>query len=91
MELILIRNRPAVDIVSALEFDETGDFLAVGDRGGRVVVFECHEDPAEAPHKVFVLCLGDLFIRDCDKVHDRNTNFMLSTNHTSQSLIILSL
>ena len=29
-----------VDIVSAIEFDETGDFLAVGDRGGRVVVFE---------------------------------------------------
>ena len=30
----------AVDIVSAIEFDETGEFLAVGDRGGRVVVFE---------------------------------------------------
>eukprot|EP01094_Clydonella_sp_ATCC50884_P013276 TRINITY_DN23558_c0_g1_i1.p1 TRINITY_DN23558_c0_g1~~TRINITY_DN23558_c0_g1_i1.p1 ORF type:complete len:467 (-),score=155.11 TRINITY_DN23558_c0_g1_i1:163-1443(-) len=29
-----------VDIVSAIEFDETGDYLAVGDRGGRVVVFE---------------------------------------------------
>jgi len=29
-----------VDIVSAIEFDETGEFLAVGDRGGRVVVFE---------------------------------------------------
>lgn len=29
-----------VDIVSAIEFDETGEFLAVGDRGGRVVVFD---------------------------------------------------
>jgi len=29
-----------VDIVSAIEFDETGNYLAVGDRGGRVVVFE---------------------------------------------------
>lgn len=28
------------DIVSAIEFDETGDNLAVGDRGGRIVVFQ---------------------------------------------------
>uniref|UniRef100_A0A2P2MMT3 Serine/threonine-protein phosphatase 2A 55 kDa regulatory subunit B n=1 Tax=Rhizophora mucronata TaxID=61149 RepID=A0A2P2MMT3_RHIMU len=29
-----------VDIISAIEFDETGDHLATGDRGGRVVLFE---------------------------------------------------
>ncbi|XP_038686838.1 serine/threonine protein phosphatase 2A 55 kDa regulatory subunit B beta isoform-like isoform X4 [Tripterygium wilfordii] len=29
-----------IDIVSAIEFDKTGDYLAVGDRGGRVVIFE---------------------------------------------------
>lgn len=29
-----------VDIISAIEFDTTGDYLAVGDRGGRVVIFE---------------------------------------------------
>lgn len=29
-----------VDLLSALDFDETGDYLATGDRGGRVVVFE---------------------------------------------------
>ncbi|KDO69586.1 hypothetical protein CISIN_1g010801mg [Citrus sinensis] len=29
-----------VDIVSAIEFDKTGDYLAVGDRGGRVILFE---------------------------------------------------
>eukprot|EP00727_Mastigamoeba_balamuthi_P012533 m51a1_g7902 putative protein phosphatase 2a regulatory b subunit (455) ;mRNA; r:150180-152367 len=28
------------DIVSAVEFDETGEFLAAGDRSGRVVLFE---------------------------------------------------
>jgi hypothetical protein len=28
------------DVLSALDFDETGDYLATGDRGGRVVVFE---------------------------------------------------
>lgn len=30
----------AVDIVSAIEFDKSGYFLATGGRGGRVVLFE---------------------------------------------------
>lgn len=29
-----------IDVISAIEFDKTGDNLAVGDRGGRLVVFE---------------------------------------------------
>lgn len=29
-----------VDVISAIEFDKTGDHLATGDRGGRVVLFE---------------------------------------------------
>lgn len=29
-----------MDIVSAIEFDDTGEFIAAGDRGGRVVIFE---------------------------------------------------
>lgn len=29
-----------IDIISAIEFDNKGNFLAVGDRGGRVVIFE---------------------------------------------------
>ncbi|XP_024929473.3 serine/threonine protein phosphatase 2A 55 kDa regulatory subunit B alpha isoform isoform X3 [Ziziphus jujuba] len=29
-----------VDIISAIGFDKSGDYLAVGDRGGRVVIFE---------------------------------------------------
>lgn len=28
------------DLISAVEFDGTGDYLATGDRGGRVVIFE---------------------------------------------------
>ncbi|XP_076903277.1 serine/threonine protein phosphatase 2A 55 kDa regulatory subunit B beta isoform-like [Bidens hawaiensis] len=28
------------DVISAIEFDKTGDYLAVGDRGGRIVIFE---------------------------------------------------
>lgn len=30
----------AVDIISAIEFDKSGDHLATGDRGVRVVLFE---------------------------------------------------
>ncbi|PSS07768.1 Serine/threonine protein like [Actinidia chinensis var. chinensis] len=29
-----------VDVISAIEFEKSGDYLAVGDRGGRVVIFE---------------------------------------------------
>lgn len=39
-----------VDIVSAVEFDNTGEFLAAGDRGGRVVIFqrvESEDTPCE--------------------------------------------
>ena len=28
------------DIISAVEFDHTGNYLATGDKGGRVVLFE---------------------------------------------------
>ena len=28
------------DVLSAVRFDESGDFLATGDKGGRVVIFE---------------------------------------------------
>ncbi|KAF3947114.1 hypothetical protein CMV_026711 [Castanea mollissima] len=29
-----------VDIISSMGFEKSGDYLAVGDRGGRVVIFE---------------------------------------------------
>jgi serine/threonine-protein phosphatase 2A regulatory subunit B len=28
------------DVLSAVEFDTTGNYLATGDKGGRIVVFE---------------------------------------------------
>ncbi|MBA0812245.1 hypothetical protein Gohar_026229, partial [Gossypium harknessii] len=37
---LIISFPAAVDIISAIEFDKTGDHLATGDRGGRVVLFE---------------------------------------------------
>lgn len=46
--IIRLVHRPAADIISAVEFDGTGDFLATGDHGGRVVLFERLEpEPAE--------------------------------------------
>lgn len=35
-----IENITEADIISTVEFDHTGDYLATGDRGGRVVLFE---------------------------------------------------
>lgn len=37
---LLFLTRFTVDIVSAIEFDDTGEYIAAGDRGGRVVIFE---------------------------------------------------
>mmetsp|Transcript_7388 Transcript_7388/g.16285 ORF Transcript_7388/g.16285 Transcript_7388/m.16285 type:complete len:448 (-) Transcript_7388:580-1923(-) len=36
------------DLISAVEFDSTGEYLATGDRGGRVVIFEASKKPAQA-------------------------------------------
>jgi len=41
-----------VDIVSAVEFNETGEYIATGDRGGRVVIFErCQDKDASKSKK----------------------------------------
>jgi len=32
-------NVSDTDILTAMSFDKTGDFLAVGDKGGRVIIF----------------------------------------------------
>jgi hypothetical protein len=34
---------PPADIISTVEFDQTGNYLATGDKGGRVVLFERNE------------------------------------------------
>lgn len=38
--MILEFASAVVDIVSAIGFDKTGDILAIGDRAGRVIIFE---------------------------------------------------
>jgi hypothetical protein len=37
------------DIISTVEFDHTGDYLATGDKGGRVVLFERNEQVGLQP------------------------------------------
>lgn len=36
------------DIISTVEFDHTGNYLATGDKGGRVVLFERNQTVSEA-------------------------------------------
>jgi len=38
--------RILADIISTVEFDHTGNYLATGDKGGRVVLFERNETVA---------------------------------------------
>ncbi|KAB1219742.1 Serine/threonine protein phosphatase 2A 55 kDa regulatory subunit B beta isoform [Morella rubra] len=40
-----------VDIISTIEFDRTGDHLATGDRGGRVVLFERTDTKDHGAHR----------------------------------------
>eukprot|EP00744_Colponema_vietnamica_P001715 GILI01002813.1.p1 GENE.GILI01002813.1~~GILI01002813.1.p1 ORF type:complete len:472 (+),score=75.06 GILI01002813.1:222-1637(+) len=37
------------DVLSAIEFDDTGDYLAVGDRGGRIIIFNRQYGDASSP------------------------------------------
>lgn len=37
------------DIISTVEFDQTGNYLATGDKGGRVVLFERNDTVHKTP------------------------------------------
>ncbi|KAI5475445.1 protein phosphatase 2 (formerly 2A), regulatory subunit B [Pseudohyphozyma bogoriensis] len=41
------------DIISTVEFDHTGDYLATGDKGGRVVLFERNETKKGCEYKFY--------------------------------------
>ncbi|XP_021569034.1 serine/threonine-protein phosphatase 2A 55 kDa regulatory subunit B gamma isoform-like, partial [Carlito syrichta] len=40
----------AADIISTVEFNHTGELLATGDKGGRVVIFQREPESKNAPH-----------------------------------------
>lgn len=42
------------DIISTVEFDQTGQYLATGDRGGRIVLFGREGGPTRGDYKFFV-------------------------------------
>ncbi|XDV39120.1 hypothetical protein PO909_008405 [Leuciscus waleckii] len=39
------------DIISTVEFNPTGELLATGDKGGRVVVFQREQESKNHPHR----------------------------------------
>ena len=41
--MCIINN--VADIISAVEFNHDGEYLATGDKGGRVVLFERNQEP----------------------------------------------
>ncbi|GJJ11306.1 hypothetical protein Clacol_005538 [Clathrus columnatus] len=41
------------DIISTVEFDHTGDYLATGDKGGRVVLFERNDSKRSCEYKFY--------------------------------------
>ncbi|CAG8536765.1 464_t:CDS:2, partial [Paraglomus brasilianum] len=43
----------AADIISTVEFDHTGDYLATGDKGGRVVLFERNDSKKGCEYKFY--------------------------------------
>ena len=46
-DIITVDGPPALaeDLISSVQFDASGEYLATGDRGGRVVIFESSEVP----------------------------------------------
>ena len=65
------------DIISTVEFDHTGNYLATGDKGGRVVLFERNET-------VRIAGCQDLSLIESRKRH-ANTNSTPSFNHMNQN------
>ncbi|CDK27339.1 unnamed protein product [Kuraishia capsulata CBS 1993] len=48
-----VENITEADIISTVEFDHTGDYLATGDRGGRVVLFERNENKKNCEYRFY--------------------------------------
>jgi len=57
---------PEADIVSCIQFNETGQYLAAGDKGGRIVIFERNDPPSKAATSAGAAEEGD------KKKHRRN-------------------
>jgi hypothetical protein len=56
------------DIISTVEFDHTGNYLATGDKGGRVVLFERNETVSSCPLMHYLYALTKLLWRSWSNV-----------------------
>ena len=72
---------PTADIISTVEFDHTGNYLATGDKGGRVVLFERNETVR------LVLPTPLIALLIFDRKKRANTSFTPSSSRTSLNLI----
>lgn len=74
------------DIISTVEFDSTGNYLATGDKGGRVVLFERNESVSTLPRS-----LSRLIPPDCRPTPPPcrkkavNTSSIPNFNHTNRN------
>ncbi|XP_026308786.1 serine/threonine-protein phosphatase 2A 55 kDa regulatory subunit B delta isoform-like isoform X2 [Piliocolobus tephrosceles] len=50
MTILLYSGRTLSDIISTVEFNYSGDLLATGDKGGRVVIFQREQENKSRPH-----------------------------------------
>jgi hypothetical protein len=51
----------SADIISTVEFDHTGNYLATGDKGGRVVLFERNETVRCPKSPIPTKCQADVW------------------------------
>ena len=75
--MLIVSFLCAADIISTVEFDHTGDYLATGDKGGRVVLFERFEGVIPP-----VFCNGGLTFT---RRKDASTNSTMNSNRMNQS------
>ena len=64
------------DIISAVEFDHTGNYLAIGDRGGRVVILERNQNKVNIENDVpyIYMCVSVVCVCVCDKIFFSHTS-----------------
>lgn len=74
------------DIISTVEFDHTGNYLATGDKGGRVVLFERNETVSPPTP-----CLVDVDNTDsCSRKRHANISFTQNSSLMSLNSITSS-
>ncbi len=90
IDLLLISD--LADIISTVEFDHTGNYLATGDKGGRVVLFERNETVCNylSPLFTVLICTPDTTTDGHRKKH-ASTSSILSFSLTNPNSITLNL